>query len=126
MKREILEQISTILILDILTLTNTTINKEEGGIEEDFEEVIEATIIEEVEVERRIADVKTVSLGAPSYYKPGAGGRRAVEFRESEVPGDYRRTAAKMDISLGHADGRGPVTRRLLEYGQVLPRCLGG
>ena len=42
------------------------------------------------------------------------------------MPGDYRRTAAKMDISLGHADGRGPVTRRLLEYGQVLPLCFGG
>ena len=52
-------------------------------------------------VERRIADVKTVSLGAPSYYKPGAGGRRAVEYRDAEVPGEYRRTAAKMDTSLG-------------------------
>ena len=78
------------------------------------------------QVERRIADVKTVSLGAPSYYKPGAGGRRAVEYRDAEVPGEYRRTAAKMDRSLGHADGHGPVTRRLVEYGQVLPLCFGG
>ena len=46
------------------------------------------------QVERRIADVKTVSLGAPSYYKPGAGGRRAVEYRDAEVPLDCRRTTA--------------------------------
>ena len=78
------------------------------------------------QVERRIADVKTVSLGAPSYYKPGATGRRAVEHREAEVPGEYRRTAGKMDISLGHAEGNGPVTRRLTEYGKVLPLCFGG
>ena len=30
------------------------------------------------QVERKIANVKTVSLGVKSYYKPGAGGRRAV------------------------------------------------
>ena len=42
------------------------------------------------------------------------------------VPGHYRRTAAKMDQSLGHLDGNGPVSRRLVEYGQVLPLCFGG
>ena len=78
------------------------------------------------QVERRIADVKTLSLGAPSYYKPGAGGRRAVDIRDSEVPGHYRRTAVKMDQSLGHLDENGPVSRRLAEYGQVLPLCFGG
>ena len=31
-----------------------------------------------------------------------------------------------MDISLGHAEGNGPVTRRLTEYGKVLPLCVGG
>ena len=62
-------------------------------------------------VERIIADVKTVSLGAPSYYKPEAAGKRTVEHIEAEVPGEYRRTAAKMDTALGHADRNGPVTR---------------
>jgi hypothetical protein len=37
------------------------------------------------------------------------------------VPGEYKRTAAKMDRSLGH--GQGPVTRRLTEYGGVMPLC---
>ena len=72
------------------------------------------------QVERRIADVKTISLGVPSYYKPGAGGKRGVEIRDKEVPGEYKRTAAKMDRSLGHDNGQGPVTRRLTEYGGVL------
>ena len=31
-----------------------------------------------------------------------------------------------MDQSLGHLDGNGPVSRRLAEYGQVLPLCFGG
>jgi hypothetical protein len=78
------------------------------------------------QVERRIADVKTISLGVPSYYKPGAGGKRGVEIRDKEVPGEYRRTAAKMDRSLGHENGQGPVTRRLTEYGGVMPLCFGG
>jgi hypothetical protein len=64
------------------------------------------------QVERRIADVKTISLGVPSYYKPGAGGKRGVEIRETEVPGEYRRTAAKMDRSLGHENGQGPVRKQ--------------
>ena len=38
------------------------------------------------QVQRRIADVKTISLGVPSYYKPGAGGKRGVEIRDTEVP----------------------------------------
>ena len=49
-----------------------------------------------------------------------------MEIRESEVPGQYRRTAAKMDETLGHADGQGPVSRRLAEYGEVLSLCFGG
>ena len=78
------------------------------------------------QVVSKIADVKTVSLGVKSYYKPGAGGRRAVDIRDSEVPGYYRNTAAKMDETLGHAYGHGPATRRLAEYGDVLPLCFGG
>ena len=48
------------------------------------------------------ADVKTITLGVFLYYKPGVEGRRAVELRESEIPGQYRRTAEKMDETLGH------------------------
>ena len=78
------------------------------------------------QVETRIADVKTVTLGVPSYYKPGAEGRRAVEIRDSEVPAYYRLTASKMDVTLGHAFGQGPASRRLAEYGDVMPLCFGG
>ena len=66
-------------------------------------------------------DVKTMTLGVLSYYKPGAGGRTAVELRESEFPGQYRRTAEEMDEILGHLDGQSPVSRKLREYGEVLP-----
>ena len=70
-------------------------------------------------------NVKTITLGVLLYYKPGAGGSRAVELRESEVPGQYRRTAEKNDEPLGHLDGQGPVSRKLREYGKVLPLCFG-
>ena len=78
------------------------------------------------QIESRIADVKTVSLGALSYYKPGAEGRRAVEIRDSQIPGQYKRTANKMDVTLGHEDSQGPVSRRLAEFGVVLGLCFGG
>ena len=62
----------------------------------------------------------------PSYYKPGAAGKQAVENREAEVPGDweYRRTADKVGPALCHTDGNGPVTRRVAEYRKVLPLCM--
>ena len=66
------------------------------------------------------SDVKTITLGVLSYYKPGAGGRRAVEF-----PGQHRRTAEKMDKTFGHLDEQGPVSRKLREYGELLPICFG-
>ena len=31
-----------------------------------------------------------------------------------------------MEQSLGHADGEGPVSRKLREYGEVMPLCFGG
>jgi hypothetical protein len=49
-----------------------------------------------------------------------------VQIRDREVPGEYKRTVAKMDRSLGHDNGDGPVTRRLTEYGGVMPLCFGG
>ena len=31
-----------------------------------------------------------------------------------------------MDVTLGHAFGQGPASRRLAEYGDVMPLCFGG
>ena len=46
-----------------------------------------------------------------------------MELREFEVPGQYKRTAEKMDKTLGHLDGQGPVSRKLRESGEVLLLC---
>ena len=35
-------------------------------------------------------------------------------------------TAEKMDETLGHADGQGPVSNKLREYGVVMPLIFGG
>ena len=48
-----------------------------------------------------------------------------MELREYKVTGQYRRTAEKMDETLGHLDGQGPVSRKLRVYGEVLPLCFG-
>ena len=48
-----------------------------------------------------------------------------MELREYKVTGQYRRTAEKMDETLGHLDGQGPVCRKLKVYGEVLPLCFG-
>ena len=49
-----------------------------------------------------------------------------MEIRDTEVPQEYKRTAVKMDRSLGHDNGQGPVTRRLTEYGRVMALCFSG
>ena len=59
----------------------------------------------EGDVEQVIADVKTVSLGNKSLYKPGYGGDKAVALRASQLQGEYRRGALKVDRELGHEDG---------------------
>ena len=43
--------------------------------------------------ERLIADVKTISLGNKSLYKPGA---RGVDLRAAKIQGEYRATARKV------------------------------
>ena len=48
-----------------------------------------------------------------------------MELREYKVTGQYRRTAEKMDETLGHLDGQGPVSRKLREYGKVMPLSFG-
>ena len=37
----------------------------------------------------RVADIKTIGLGAVSYYKPGAEGTRAVERRSRKIQAEY-------------------------------------
>ena len=74
--------------------------------------------------ESRVADVKTVSCGAPSWYKAGL---RAVERRAALVPGQYAATARAMDVELGVdvQSAQGPASRRLQELGEVLPFVFG-
>ena len=76
--------------------------------------------------ERRIADVKTVSLGGRSFYKPGMDGEKAVEIRAKHIQNEYDNKAKKMDAELGHGDGQGPALRRLRELGSVVDLCFGG
>ena len=75
--------------------------------------------------EQVIADVKTISLGNRSFYKPGAGGNKAVQLRAANLPGEYRRSALAMDRELGFPDGQGPTIRKLQRYPPVLDLCCG-
>ena len=69
-----------------------------------------------------IADVKTVSLGNKSHYKPGY---KAVELRASEIGGEYRRTAKKFDRVLGYEDEKESTNRKLENFPPVLDLCFG-
>ena len=73
------------------------------------------------DVEQVIADVKTISLG----NKPGHGGDKAVTLRASQLQGEYRRSALKVDRELGHLDGTGPTIRKLGSYPPVLDLVFG-
>ena len=76
-------------------------------------------------VEQTIADVKTVSLGNKALYKPGFGGDKAVAIRASQLPGEYRREAVKVDRELGFTNDDGPTLRKLQRYPPVLDLCFG-
>ena len=72
-------------------------------------------------MERRVTDLKTVSLGAPSWYKSG---ERAVDRRAMRVAKEYLDKAKNMDKELRSSNNKevgGPVTIRLEEYSLVLP-----
>ena len=75
--------------------------------------------------ESRVADIKTVSCGAPSWYKAGD---RAVDRGAKRVPGEYVKTAKDMDEELGVdvTKEQGPVSRNLQEVGPVIPLIFGG
>jgi hypothetical protein len=79
-------------------------------------------------VVQHLADVKTVSLGGRSYYKPGVTGNKAVKIRAGAINSEYKRKAVKMDQQLGHTDEQGPALRRLRQYegGNVLDLVFGG
>ena len=74
--------------------------------------------------ESRVADIKTVSCGAPTWYKSGV---RAVDRRAAVVPGEYLAKARAMDRELGfESPNQGPVGRRLQEFSPVIPLIFGG
>ena len=77
------------------------------------------------DVEQVIADVKTISLGNKSFYKPGYGSDKAVALRAAQLPGEYRRGALKVDREMGHQDGTGPTLRKLQSYPAVLDLVFG-
>ena len=77
------------------------------------------------EMEQVIADVKTVSLGNKTFYKPGYGGNKAVQLRAAQLPGEYRRAAMAVDRELGFQDGEGATLRKLQRYPRVLDLCCG-
>ena len=77
------------------------------------------------QLEQQIADVKTVSFGNKTFYKPGMQGDTAVQMRAARLPGEYRRTALKVDRDLGFPDDTGPTVRKLQSFPPVLDLCFG-
>ena len=76
--------------------------------------------------EQVIADVKTISLGNKSYYKPVYGGNKAVTLRANQLQGEYRRGALKVDQELGHQpwpEDRQPLGRQGAELGDRPPEA---
>ena len=77
------------------------------------------------DAEQVIADVKTISLGNKSVYRPGCGGDKAMTLRAAQLPGEYRRGALKVDREMGYPDGAGPTLRKLQSYPPVLDLVFG-
>ena len=74
----------------------------------------------------RVADIKTIGLGAVSYYKPGAEGTRAVERRSRRIQAEYEAGARRGDVLAGALPGQGRVSQRLAELGPVWDLTTGG
>ena len=73
-----------------------------------------------------IADVKTISFGNKTFYKPGMQGKNtAVQLRAVRIGGEYQRTATKVDQELGFADLGGPTLRKLQSFPPVLDLVFG-
>ena len=75
---------------------------------------------------KRVADVKTIGLGAASYYHGGAEGMRAVERRSRRIQTEYEAGARKGDELAGAVAGQGRVSQKLSELGPVLDITTGG
>jgi hypothetical protein len=70
----------------------------------------------------RVADVKTIGLGAVSYYKPGAeceDEQKAVNRRSRRIQWEDEDGAKKGDVLAGAEPGRGRVSQKLAELGPV-------
>ena len=70
---------------------------------------------------KRVADVKTIGLGASSYYHSGAEGMRAVERRSRQIQTEYEAGARKGDELAGAVAGQ-----KVSELGPVLDITTGG
>ena len=75
---------------------------------------------------KKVADVKTIGLGAASYYHGGAEGMRAVERRSRRIQTEYEAGARKGDELAGADAGQGRVSQKLSELGPVLDISTGG
>ena len=73
----------------------------------------------------QLAELKVISC-CRSWYTPGSE-VRATDKRAKQLPADYRRKAKKVDQEvLGiEREVRGPVERRLEEYGDLIGLCFG-
>ena len=75
---------------------------------------------------KRVVDIKTIGIGAASYYKPGSEGMRAVERRSRRIQAEYEAGARRGDELGGAAPGQGRVSQRLAELGPVWDLTVGG
>ena len=75
----------------------------------------------------QLAELKIISC-SESWYAPSAGGKvRGTDKRANGLPADYRRKARDVDREARAASGdqRGPVERKLEEYGDLLGLVFG-
>ena len=75
---------------------------------------------------KRVTDIKTIGIGAASYYKPGSEGMRAVERRSRRIQAEYEAGARRGDELGGATPGQGRVSQRLAELGPVWDLTVGG
>ena len=73
-----------------------------------------------------LAELKILSC-CPSWYKPSGADVRATDTRARGLTADYRRKAKKIDqdVIKTPVDKRGPVERRLDEFGTITGLCFG-
>lgn len=73
----------------------------------------------------RLAELKVISC-CETWYKPGARGKvRGTEQRAKGLQLEYNRKARKIDQDMLGAEDKGPVERRLGEFGDLIKLCFG-